>query len=1352
MDEARKIEAARRKWEERLIDKSRNNNLLYFRDLKAGTYDLSGADPASLRRLMAGNKISGDALTPEGVDAADVRNRLSTLHKRALQNLEEKGLETLYVTMGMATWKSSDGGREASAPILLLPAKIEAQGRSMSLQLTGDPQVNLALLHVLNSEFGCAITPELILGGSEDEEPEEPTVSESRALSTVTENPVFARLRMATRGVPGFDILQRCVLGNFSFQKMAMLRDIRDNGEQIAAHAVLAAIAGAPRAAAALRSARREVDVRALDKTAPSAEHLVLDADSSQQRVIAEAAQLQSGVVQGPPGTGKSQTIVNLIATLAAQGKRVLFVAEKRAALQVVKDRLGRIGLGHLVLDLHGADVSARDIVALIAERLESDRETPAVQSEEVHLRFAEHRERLNRHAHEINRRREPQGRSVYEVLGALLKLQGRPQTAAVWRGEDAGKLTPQGMEKLRSVVRDAVGVPELFLRASKSPWTNAQLTEAGKAQAALGAAQEAAFRRVPALLGLLQTVCSELGVPAPRNVTEVRSFAALLKNVQEAHERYALAVFAEPLEQMERVVRGQHTPVRRLWARLTNSEYRSAIAALRRHRSSVASEAELSTELATLLNVALRWRAVAAGAAVAVHEASEALHSASKQLDESLVVLAAVLPKVGFETLGWDALQQSFDALARDERTVNLLPRVRALEREAAALGAEPFARELVRLQIAPADWEDALEHAIARSALSAAYAETPDLPAFVGGQHERIVREFREADVQRTKLSVARVQRACAEHAVAARNEHREEADIVRAQAQRKRGRMPLRTLLAKAPNVLTALFPCWMASPLSISQLLRADRQYFDVVIFDEGSQILPEDAVPAIMRAEHVVVAGDRHQLPPTTFFAAGAGDTPEENADVEGVDGYESLLDQMSAVTDTWSLDWHYRSRDESLIAFSNRHIYRDRLITFPGPFTGRALRHEHVQQEAPRDGEVDSVSAEVQRVVELVFAHFRERPNETLGVITMGIKHQQRVEAAIERALAEHADLEEHFDTQKAERFFVKNLERVQGDERDAIIISVGYGKAADGRLPYRFGPLNTEGGERRLNVAVTRARSRLTLVSSFSHLDMDPGRSTKRGVELLRLYLEYVASNGRRIGDRAGEVVAPNPFEEDIQRALEARGMKLIPQWGVSGYRIDLVVQHPERPGEFVLAIECDGATYHSAATARDRDRLRQQVLESLGWRFHRIWSTDWFNEREIEIERAVQAYEAALRASDAPKAAPAAVTTESAPRSEQVERIEQAATVIDAPVAAVMPVMPVMPVVERAPLNLPRRPSIDDYSDAELKRLLEWVKSDGRLRDNAELFEDMFAQLPFKQRGSRIRERLERAIAAGA
>ena len=241
----------------------------------------------------------------------------------------------------------------------------------------------------------------------------------------------------------------------------------------------------------------------------------------------------------------------------------------------------------------------------------------------------------------------------------------------------------------------------------------------------------------------------------------------------------------------------------------------------------------------------------------------------------------------------------------------------------------------------------------------------------------------------------------------------------------------------------------------------------------------------------------------------------------------------------------------------------------------------------------------------------------------------MGIKHARRVEAEVDYALISRPELGAFFAEDKGERFFVKNLERVQGDERDAIILTIGYGKDRSGRLLYRFGPLNFKGGERRLNVAITRARRRMTIVSSFDHRDMDFDRTKARGVELLRLYLEYAESRGKRFGDGGRLAFPENSFEADVKNALQSKGIELIPQYGVSRYRIDFVAKHPKRPGRLVLAVECDGASYHSAYTARDRDRLRQQHLEALGWRFHRIWSTDWFMRRDQEIDRTVAAYE---------------------------------------------------------------------------------------------------------------------------
>jgi very-short-patch-repair endonuclease len=335
----------------------------------------------------------------------------------------------------------------------------------------------------------------------------------------------------------------------------------------------------------------------------------------------------------------------------------------------------------------------------------------------------------------------------------------------------------------------------------------------------------------------------------------------------------------------------------------------------------------------------------------------------------------------------------------------------------------------------------------------------------------------------------------------------------------------------------------------------------------------------------------------------------------------------------------------------------------------------------------------------------------------------MGIKHAERIDAALRHAVRDRSDLDEFFDENRHERFFIKNLERVQGDERDAIILTVGYGKSIDGRMQYRFGPLNTEGGERRLNVAVTRARRRMTLVSSFTAADMDPDRTTARGADLLRLYLAYAESCGEKLDRETAEAPELNPFELDMRDALERAGIPLVCQYGVSGYRLDFAAKDPDQPGKLVLAIEADGAGYHSSQTARDRDRLRQEQLERLGWRFHRIWSQDWFADRQREIDKALAAYKAALNG-DVPPAPPPADGTPAA-------RPRRAFTPARGPRPDIYPWA-----------------QIDDFRDAEIEAIVRWIESDTLLRSREELIAEAMSELGFERRGKKIVGRIGAAI----
>jgi very-short-patch-repair endonuclease len=695
-----------------------------------------------------------------------------------------------------------------------------------------------------------------------------------------------------------------------------------------------------------------------------------------------------------------------------------------------------------------------------------------------------------------------------------------------------------------------------------------------------------------------------------------------------------------------------------------------------------------------------------------------DAFKAVRTQIDE----LEAVVKK-GLIALPLADAEALLRRMADDGVTPLQQARIVQIEQELTRIGVGALLDE-IRSDRAPAAlWDDRLWFAWLRSCLDALQVEEPELASFKGNTHQRIVDEFKQLDIERLQLAVSRVRRAHAENVIRVRNAHPEQDALVKREAAKKRRHLPLRKVFHDASDVMTALHPCWMASPLSVSQLLPGDRQYFDIVIFDEASQVLPEDAVTSLCRGHRAVVAGDRRQLPPTTFFAAG---TEEEGDEESATGGFESLLDVMSSFLDPpWGLDWHYRSRDESLIAFSNHHVYGNRLVTFPGGGGEPVISHVLLPHVPGPSGEETS-SAEVERVVQLVLEHAENRPHETLGVIAMGLPHALRVEAAVDRAMQERPELAEFFDTQKPERFFVKNLERVQGDEREAIILTVGYGKDASGRLPYRFGPLLYEGGERRLNVAVTRARSRMAVVSSFSHFDMDPGRSSSKGVALLRSYLEYAANGGRRQTSIEATGVPLNDFEQAVSDALTARGYKLLPQWGASRYRIDLVAQHPERPGRFVLAVECDGATYHSSYTARDRDRLRQQHLEALGWRFHRIWSTDWFLNRESEIERFEKAFFAAVAAADAWDAGHQERHTTSLPH--EAPGVATASSVRSKP-------------------NVPKRGSIDEYSEREIDRVVGWILSKS-LKTDEEIIAEAVRELGFQRRGARIDAAIRESI----
>jgi very-short-patch-repair endonuclease len=1337
------VERAVKDWRGQLIDLGGRNQLLHYRDLKVGTLDLAGAHEVAVEALLAGRAVSlsrlfGAERLPEAI------KRARAIRNKAREATEERGISVLFLASGMATWTNTRTAATPAAPVLLREAALSPLGVSeddFDLTLTGDADVNPSLLHLLHETYGLSIGEDSLLdllAGPGKAEP----------------GGVFERLAKQAAAVPGFAVRPRLVLGTFSYAKLPMVEDLDANLEALIEHDVIAAIAGdAGARSALLASGAPGLTPASVDATPPRDEFLVLDADSSQSYAINQVVGGASLVVKGPPGTGKSQTIANLISTLTARGQKVLFVAEKRAAIDAVTERLRRLGLGDLVLDLHEGVGSKRKVAQNLAAALASASQTPATELTEVHERVVTRRDRLNRYSSAVNEARAPWLVSVADLYGELLSLQqrfgGAATTDITLAGQVLDGMTPETRREVRENLLQYANMGGLHLTAQDSPWVGARITSADQARAAFDAAQRLSTTTLPRARTALTAVLAETGLRPPQTVEGWTATLGLLDRTAATLGRLAPECFGSELPVW------RSATATRKW-RKAHPEEPGADAGwgqrrkLRKQAKALwlADHKPKTDELHAALDAAHSLRAEWSDASVdggVPHLPADLAGAAGTytQLGAELSGLGAYLTMSSLTALPEEQLHETVSSLARDEVTLRKVPTLNRLRAALDQAGLGPLLDELSNRRPVADVAVAAFEECFARSLLRRLSFAEETLASFDATEHDRAAQEYARADEEHIATTTIRVRRAVAERLVHTQNAQPEQEQLVRREAAKKQQHLPLRQLFQAAPDVMTAVKPCWAMSPLVVSQLLPGDRQYFDVVIFDEASQIVPADAVPAILRARRVVVAGDEHQLPPTNFFAAASDSTDGEQpviADDGSINlalttGFESVLDVMNAFLNVSALRWHYRSRDERLIAFSNAHIYDRSLVTFPGVTGAACLQHVLVRQ-APGAGQEDSATAEVARVVDLVLEHAQQRPHESLGVIAMGIKHADRIDTALRRALHDRPELHAFFDERAKERFFVKNLERVQGDERDAIILSVGYGKSANGTLPHRFGPLNQAGGERRLNVAITRARARMTVVSSFDHNDMAPDKCKADGAKLLRAFLEYAASGGTNLGSVLLEKPALNPFEIDVRDRLTDAGIPLTAQYGVAGYWLDFAASHPNQPGRMVLAFEADGAAYHSSDSARDRDRLRQQQLERMGWTFHRIWSTAWFYERDACIAAAVASYEQAVSASEAADAAAAA----------SLPHYESGGGETDAR----LPVVPRQHIPGRGPRpGVPAGYPITEYSEGELVSVIHWLCSDTLLRTDDELFDEFMAELGFKRRGSRIRAAFENALA---
>ncbi|MEL6107859.1 MAG: DUF4011 domain-containing protein [Planctomycetota bacterium] len=1228
---------------------------------------------------------------------------------------EEQGVSILYLACGFLKWRESENSDvDRYAPLLLLPVELSRNTARSKFRLKfRDDEIvtNLSIQARLQQDFGIRLPDLPESPGDED------GWSPSAYFNTITE---------LIEEREGWSVLEdEILLWFFSFTKFLMFRDLSTDawpeGSELTSNKMIRGLLGegfADGVAPPICGDDEPID----GMLNPADVIHVTDADSSQAVVIAEVAAGRNLVVQGPPGTGKSQTITNAIAAAVHAGKRVLFVSEKMAALDVVRRRLDNIGLGPLTLELHSHKARKREVLQELKATLDLGVPTGTREVPTDELRSSS--VRLRRHDVVLH---EPVGSSEaspYQAIGQLLQLRSAGRTALSYKVPEVTDWTPQEFQARMQLAVELDQLLEVSGNPAQNPWAGVHCSPMPPAD--LERLQQDLIHcrsSLQRLIELANELANELGVPEPTTVFDVSQIAQLavyVRRCPEGTDRGTLVspAWDSPTDELVHVIENAKS-LRRLteqlgdsvndaawsvdwqatriaiaghgksWLRVFNASYRQAIGMLRgvcdgKFPKDADSRVDLvdsiiaiqkanaklnaDRDLATrsfgrawkaresdfeLLEQVVKWVQDAAqnslmrrhGRAIAARFASldvlaepiERITKSLGEVDGRLNDLAEALKldaNVALESddVGNALLATWLDRIAAWLAAPEQLSHYLATESRVTRLregGLRGLAQEVSDGSLRAGEVEDQLRTLLAESVLARAWRERAELAEFHGETYEKLRERFATLDQQRIRLSRLEVAKRHHENLPVTSAESGQ-VSVVKREINKKRRHLPLRRLLTQAGHAVQKIKPVFMMSPLSVAQYLEPGAVEFDLLVIDEASQVQPVDALGAIARSKQVVVVGDQRQLPPTDFFGRISGDDSEsdENDTVNASD-LESILGLCEAQgLPSRMLRWHYRSRHESLIAVSNRQFYEDRLFIVPSPLVSGGSLGLKLRYVA--DGWYDRGGSRVNRneakaVADAVMEHAVSNPEMSLGVATFSAAQRDAIIDELEVRRRADPSVEAFFTLDGMAPFFVKSLENVQGDERDVVFISVGYAKDRNGYFAQNFGPLNRKGGERRLNVLISRASAACTVFTSLKPDEIDLTRTQSEGVAALKMFLQY-AELGRLDASHSHRG-ADSLFEEQVAKALCDRGLEVDHKIGVGGFLIDLAIRDPERSGRYLLGIECDGAQYHNARWVRDRDRIREQVLQRRGWILHRIWSTDWFQRPEEQLDHVLEA-----------------------------------------------------------------------------------------------------------------------------
>jgi len=1350
-------------WRKKLLDLTLRNKLLNDRDKTGVPLFAEGDEPISLledtlwketplvlkargaMRDMSPAHVAdeiGRRILRSTLEDDELFKRATKAYRDAKTSIEETGARSLFVAIGFLEYSVEQRKEPLRAPLVLVPVELERISRSEGFRvrpLPEDTVPNAALVESLRAAHGLDIGLGTGLASA--------LVEDEHGLDI---RAILMRVRQAVKDVPGARVLPVAKLGIYSFKKLPLVEEMRLRGTALGDHAIVGTLldrAVTPQ----LRNAPL-VAPSAVDDEAPfAAVRLPLPADSSQIAAIVSATKGSTFVLQGPPGTGKSQTITNLLSESLARGKRVLFIAEKSAALSVVSDRLRKTGLGAFTLDLHAEHATKTSFVSQVKAALDEieGRAAPnARQFAEVATNVDKPRVRLRASCDALHAASEGQV-SAFEAINRSFDA----------RAKCAGAMLPSGA--LDASVRPAMSASDIEERlaavatladAARDLPPDAATAHAGLAPTAVispEGALEAARAALEARTTLARAVdasrelCTNLGL-APRTtlgeLARTAVFAASLESGTRAAPALAAAAFAaDHAARLDALARAVDLGERAAKASAElDAGYDRAVLALplaslagdlravrerfilfrwlaaRKARAALARVArtappsgidELLAEIERLIaadaaikagdSVAAELRTFtdAAGAVdfaaarAAIDRTRTAARSAREHFPRDIASLAAhvpeqagagaILPRAEAAQRSiaeLDAALKSVDAAtqapnafrSKDLAVADLAERLARLEAGAtslpawsafttaralaASLGLEAVASALSTGTLDPAYAEDAVEAELLAAWVRLRLRSESGLADCASDRADLLRRNFLDAVLAYRKGaadSVAVVVRDRAKAALAATDDAnmRTAVRIVNELRALTTIRRPIRRVMGEAAPAIAAIKPIVLASPLSAATMLPPDFPPFDLVVFDEASQVPVWDAACAISRGSAAVIVGDSKQLPPTNFFdRKDSGESTDAEAEIaDALEPLESVLEEaIASGIPQQSLLWHYRSRDERLIEFSNRKSYGGRLQTFPAAHRAHpnlGVEFRFVGGTYDRAG-TSTNRAEAEAVVAEMVRRLTDpdacSANRSIGVVTFSVAQQTLVQDLFDEALDRDARVREGLaeSAKLGDPVFIKNLENVQGDERATMLFSICYGRDASGAMYHNFGPLNLSGGERRLNVAVTRAREKVVIFSSIRASDLDPKKCLSKGAQDLRDYLAFAElGTVPSARDEAGPQRALDieSVEAALARELESRGWKVDLHVGRSrDFRVSLALADRNAPDRWVLGVELDGVFHRAAPTVIDRESVREGVLEGLGWKTIRVSAIDALRD----LSKAVDRIEAAARA----------------------------------------------------------------------------------------------------------------------